>query len=227
MVPPSRLRNALLSVDGESPNTLGIPAKQWSAFIEELDASQRSTRHGCSLSTSTNLQGYPDPTRPGAKTVPGSETALDRIHTRPSSIVGRVEAESVSWNFSSMVNTLVFLRIEEVLKDESNTLSEGDLITITLPWGELEVGPYSLCSYEPAGVLDFELGDQFIVAGYVDKWNEGHLETHDGLYFKLVDGVVHYSPRRTVVKTDPNLTLAQIRQELCLVRPKIRSCNDR
>ncbi len=65
--------------------------------------------------------------------------------------------------------------------------------------GELKIGPYSLCSHQPEGVLKFEQGDLFIVTGHVDEWNDHHIATSDGFYFKLIDGVV----RRSDLSTPP------------------------
>ena len=214
MVPPSRLRNALLSVSGEQPETLGVPMKRWSLFVDQLAYSQQLSRKQCSTSTATELYGYPHPDHPGQRPAPGSRTALGPIHSQPTVIVGIVEAEIASWNFFSSVRTLVFFRIEEVLKDTSDSLAVGDLVTILLPWGDLELGPYSLCTYEPEGTLDFKLGDVFIVTGNMDEWNDFHIETNDAFYFKLVDGVVTYPPRRVSFKADPDLTLSRVRQEL-------------
>lgn len=214
MVPPSRLRNALLSVDGEAPNTLGVPMDRWELFVEQLAYSQELSRKQCTTSTATELYGYPHPDKPGTIPAPGSRTALGPILSQPTVIVGTVEAEVASWNFFSAVRTLVFFRVTEILKDESASFALGDLVTIQAPWGELEMGPYSLCTYQPEGVLEFELGDTFIVTGNVDEWNDAHIETNDAFYFQLVDGVVTYPPRRVSFKADPNLTLSRVRQEL-------------
>ncbi len=214
MVPPSRLKNALLSVNGESSDTLGVPMDRWALFVEQLAYSQKLGKKQCSFSTATELYSYPHPDNPGERPAPGTQTALAPIRSQPTVIVGNVEAEVASWNFFSSVRTLVFFRVEEILKNESASLSLGDLVTILLPWGELEIGPYSLCSYQPEGAFEIELGDEFIVTGNVDQWNEAHIETNDAFYFKLVDGVVTHSPRRANYKADPNLTLDRVRQEL-------------
>ena len=167
MVPPSRLRNALLSVDGESPETLGVPMDRWELFVDQLAYSQKPGKKQCTVTTGNDLYGYPHPNKPAARPAPGSRTALGPIQAQPTVIVGNVEAEVASWNFFGSVDVLVFLRIEEILKDESASLTARDLVTILVPWGELEIGPYSLCSHQPEGVFEFELGETFIVTGNV------------------------------------------------------------
>lgn len=215
LVPPSRLRAALLGADGESPETLGVPMDRWDVFVEELTHSQKSGKNRCSVSSaSSDLYGFADPRDPWKAPEPGSRTALGPIQGQPTVVVGDVEAEFSSWNFFGSVTTLIFLRIEEILKDETASLSIGDLVTVALPWGDLEVGPYRLCSHEPEGTLKFELGDTFIVTGSVDEWNDNHILTSDGFYFELIEGVVTYPPRRVSFKADPNLTLSRVRIEL-------------
>lgn len=215
IVPPSRLRNALSGVNGETPHTLGVMPDQWEFFVRQLTASHRSGRKGCIVSSASGPYGcYVDPSIPGMIPEPGSRTAMGPIRAQPTAIVGIVTAEVPNWHFTGSVVVVVFLQIVEILKDESASLGVGDLVTLLVPWGELKIGPYSLCSHQPEGVLEFEQGDLFIVTGHIDEWNDHHIATSDGFYFKLVDGVVTYPPRHVSFRADPSLTWARVRREL-------------
>ena len=112
---------------------------------------------------------------------PQSVTIDEIVVSFTTAVVGTVEATVAGWDLDlGRTTTLVYLRVNEVLRDETSSIEKGDLITFYRAWGRGEIADTNLCTPPPIGVSQLGIdtvGRSRLVVGTLDAWNSEHLET--------------------------------------------------
>ena len=145
--------------------------------------------------------------------------SVDGVVSRQSVVIlGTVEKLEVVWNTSHQrISTLAYIRVDEVLKDPTGGLSPGMLVTHVRPWGTIDVGGATLCTYPPEGMLTSQAvdGQQVVAAGSLDLRNDAHLVTPADFVFRVQgDIVVPPSPERTDCFVPTSFSIDTLRQLL-------------
>jgi hypothetical protein len=125
------------------------------------------------------------------KSIRIKSTVLGVAQAQDVFFIGTVEGTMIGWDFEYQgPATVVFLRIEEVLKDVTGSLSLGSVVTIDQPFGTLEISGVTFCVGEPDSMIETDPGKRIAVAGTVTPRNDNHVDAADGHMFEVEDGRV-------------------------------------
>ena len=168
---------------------VSIPSEQLSDFmVYASKVMSNRTRMRCNISpAATGL-------RPFSGDKPVKTRVMDFIEARNLVFLGEIERVAPAWSFDrNTAIAIVFLRIEEVLKDEGNDFSAGSLVTYVRPWGEVTILGTPFCTDPPPDAPSDgspHVGQRVLLTGSKDLRNPDHLVTHHSGIFPVVDGVV-------------------------------------
>lgn len=189
IVPQSRLRDQLMSALPADP----IPDH----FMEEYhEAVARK------IESDDSRPCYRSPESSGDYS-PGdiaanSQTVFDVAQANGTVFVGQIEAITAGWDFRyRSVTSLVYVRVDEVLKSRDGLIQGGDLVTYEQPWGSMEIAGVLFCTSPPPGMLSGQaaIGGRRLVVGAEDLNNPLHIVTNSGFLFPVEGSMVHPPPR--------------------------------
>ena len=208
VVPISRLRANLT----QEATAASIPSEQLAEVVYHVNqVAERLDRERCSISPSEWGRKPLDPNHPRDSDV------LDFIAAREIVLFGTIEHLTESWEFAhKAVVTIVFVRIEEVMRDATGSFAAGQLVTFVRPWGEATILGIPLCTNPPTDVSaerSSQVGGQIVLTGDKDLRNPDHLVTHPSRIYPVVEGVVS-PPAGAVGYSDRTVALAEVRERL-------------
>ena len=120
--------------------------------------------------------------------------SIDGVVTRkPVVFLATIEHLDPVWStFHRRISTVEYLRVTEILRDSSNQLSVGDLVTHLRPWGSVGLAGVTLCTYPPEGLTSSQSleGQQVLVAGAYDLRNKDNIITATDFVFRVQNGQV-------------------------------------
>lgn len=122
-----------------------------------------------------------------------SVSIADVIAFKSVVVLGSVEHLGPVWSTShKTVLTVAYIRVNEVLKDPSGQLAPGVLVTHVRPWGSVEVGGVTICTYLPEGTLSSQAttGQDVVIAGSLDLRNDNHFVTAADFVFRVQGDLV-------------------------------------
>jgi hypothetical protein len=167
-------------------------------FLDKINARRAKPNDRCQLRAH---DGSAQCDTPVARTI-------DVIASRKVVVLGLIEHLTKVWSTTHRtIYTIVYLRIDEVLRDTSGRLYPGLLVTYTQPWGSIEIGGVTICAYPPRGLLTLQppLGEQMVVAGALDLRNENNLVTAPDKVFRVVDHQILPNPTAFDSCVEPTL----------------------
>ena len=103
---------------------------------------------------------------PGSKTLPGL------VQDSEVSLTGRVVDLTPTWNPAvSTPYTRIFLQVDEVLKDSTEELTAGHIVSFFSGYGHMVFGEIRICLEPPAGVFMPRRGDRVLLIGWHNPAN--------------------------------------------------------
>jgi hypothetical protein len=121
------------------------------------------------------------PQRVGCKRVPdppnqawGEGTKVDDVLlNNPATFIGTVEKVREGYTYLfERVETLVFVRVEEVFRDQQGWLAPGKVVTYLDESGWIALAHATLCTEKPHGVYVPRAGDRVAVVGTFQRPND-------------------------------------------------------
>ena len=175
---------------GNNPPNQSIPRWAVEDFLGSLNLQRENPTARCVVRSHSSLECDAP--------IHSVDGVVDR---RPIVILGTIEHLEEAWSTSQLrISTLVYVRIDEVLKDPTGTLTPGMLVTHVRPWGSVGIGGVTLCTYPPKGMLASQAikDQQVVIAGSLDLRNEHHFVTPTDFVFRVEgDLVLPPTPERT------------------------------
>ena len=208
MVPVAQLEASLTRQATAAP----LPSDILEDFIAYSNlVAAHLDRKRCNISPADYNRNVEDPKNPL------STHLLDLIQVEKIVLQGAIEHITVAWNLHYKTPTsMVFVRIEEVMRDESESFAVGQLVTYTRQWGEATILGIPYCTSPPHGVEAHrapDQGDQIILTGTKDLRNPDHLIAHCTRIYPVVEGIVS-PPNGASGFSEGTATLAEVRERL-------------
>ena len=122
-----------------------------------------------------------------------SVSVADVVSYQPVVVLGSIEHLGPVWSTThKTILTVAYIRVSEVLKDPTGELAPGALVTHVRPWGSVDVGGVTICTYPPEGTLTSQATtDQDVVlAGSLDLRNDNHFVTTANFVFRVQGDLV-------------------------------------
>ena len=122
-----------------------------------------------------------------------SVSIADVVSFKTVVVLGSIEHLGPVWSTSrKTILTVAYIRVNEVLKDPTGQLTPGVLVTHVRPWGSVDVGGVTLCTYPPEGVLASQatVDQDVLIAGSLDLRNEYHFVTATDFVFRVQGDLV-------------------------------------
>ena len=209
MVPVARLEANLTQQATDAPLPSDI-LTELIAYSNQVAA--HLDRRRCNISPADYNRTVEDPKNPL------STHLLEFLQAEKIVLQGTIEHITVAWNFHYKTPTaIVFVRIEEVMRDVSESFAVGQLVTYTRQWGEATILGIPHCTNPPHGVeadrAPGQEGDQIILTGTKDLRNPDHLIAHYTRIYPVVEGIVS-PPVGASGFSESTATLDEVRERL-------------
>jgi hypothetical protein len=101
---------------------------------------------------------------------PAGSSIAGIMVTQPAAFIGTIEKVREGYTyFFQRVETLVFVRVEGVFRDQQGWLAPGKVVTYLDSSGRIELAHGTLCTEKPKGVYVPKAGDRIAVGGIFER----------------------------------------------------------
>lgn len=145
-------------------------------------------------------RGWPDP-------------LLTRIQSQDATIVGSVVAvvPGWAWGWAWGPAEMVYIRVDEVLRDRKGRLKAGMVVHKSRPAGEVVVGGQAFCSERDPWEIEIQAGDSVLMGGELD--DGGAYDVDIDFMLLVRDGLIQPRPASPVSDRLP-VPLAELREQV-------------